>query len=272
MEELKIFLKNIIEMDGVNGLIVSGLFVALFFIYRMSYAANCTCLETILFGKKEEKEFWLSRMILFAVLFTIINFIAPLVIFTIAFLFIIAVVLSVVLYIYLYKQEKAKKIEINELYLYYKSKISELMLVVIMLYMPVVALILKLTYESLALGYCAAIASLIEVFIINLSVPTFYRSKSTVYFMYGGQKYYIYKKQEDGFVQCGDTQDISEAQKYKLFEYQEICKMDLFHEKIQPISKEQIKKAKHEYNEKRKMIKKDKKKSRKYFFKKSADF
>mgnify|MGYP000931370448 CR=1 FL=1 len=68
--------------------------------------------KTILFGKKEEKEFWLSRMILFAVLFTIINFIAPLVIFTIAFLFIIAVVLSVVLYIYLYKQEKAKKLKL----------------------------------------------------------------------------------------------------------------------------------------------------------------
>ena len=69
--------------------------------------------------------------------------------------------------------------------IYYERKVQELMLMYIMLIMPIVSVIIQLTYPSLARGYCAAIAGLIEILVVNLMIPNFINSRSTVYFEIG---------------------------------------------------------------------------------------
>lgn len=160
------------------------------------------------------------------------------------FIIVFMIIGALAFYIAIIINEKKQKQQENEELSYYERKVQELMLMDIMLFMPVVSVVIQLTYPSLARGYCAAIAGLIEIFVVNLIIPNFYNSRSTVYFEIGDSKYYIYKKQEDGMMQCGDTSDISKATKYKLYPYEEICNMELKHEKTIQLSREQVKKLK----------------------------
>ena len=175
----------------------------------------------------------MERMALFAMLFTFVNFFAMLERFIIAVVIIGVLVLSIAIIVYEKKQKQ------------------ELMLMYIMLIMPIVSVIIQLTYPSLARGYCAAIAGLIEILVVNLMIPNFINSRSTVYFEIGDSKYYIYKKQKDGMMQCGDASDISKATKYKLYPYEEICNMELKHEKTIQLSREQVKKLKESLKKKK---------------------
>lgn len=150
-----------------------------------------------------------------------------------------------------FTEKKQKQQENEELSYYYERKVQELMLMYIMLIMPIVSVIIQLTYPSLARGYCAAIAGLIEILVVNLMIPNFINSRSTVYFEIGDSKYYIYKKQKDGMMQCGDASDISKATKYKLYPYEEICNMELKHEKTIQLSREQVKKLKESLKKKK---------------------
>lgn len=197
METIQLILNEIIDIGGNNGIIIAGLVVSLFVIYKIASAANCTCLEAILLDKKQKQQ------------------------------------------------------ENEELSYYYERKVQELMLMYIMLIMPIVSVIIQLTYPSLARGYCAAIAGLIEILVVNLMIPNFINSRSTVYFEIGDSKYYIYKKQKDGMMQCGDASDISKATKYKLYPYEEICNMELKHEKTIQLSREQVKKLKESLKKKK---------------------
>lgn len=74
METIQLILNEIIDIGGNNGIIIAGLVVSLFVIYKIASAANCTCLEAILLDKKEKKELEVERMALFAMLFTFVNF------------------------------------------------------------------------------------------------------------------------------------------------------------------------------------------------------
>lgn len=241
METIQLILNKIIDIGGNNGIIIAGLVVSLFVIHKIASAANCTCLEAILLDKKEKKELEVERIALFAILFAIVNFVAMLERFIIVFMIIGALAFYIAIII---NEKKQKQQENEELSYYYERKVQELMLMDIMLFMPVVSVVIQLTYPSLARGYCAAIAGLIEIFVVNLIIPNFCNSRSTVYFEIGDSKYYIYKKQEDGMMQCGDTSDISKATKYKLYPYEEICNMELKHEKTIQLSREQVKKLK----------------------------
>ena len=78
METIQVILNKIIDIGGNNGIIIAGLVVSLFVIYKIASAANCTCLEAILLDKKEKKELEVERMALFAMLFTFVNFFAML--------------------------------------------------------------------------------------------------------------------------------------------------------------------------------------------------
>lgn len=110
--------------------------------------------------------------------------------FIIAVVIIGVLVLSIAIIVY---EKKQNQQENEELSYYYERKVQELMLMYIMLFMPVVSVIIQLTYPSLARGYCAAIAGLIEILVVNLMIPNFINSRSTVYFEIGDSKYYIYK-------------------------------------------------------------------------------
>ena len=248
METRQLILNEIIDIGGNNGIIIAGLVVSLFVIYKIASAANCTCLEAILLDKKEKKELEVERMALFAMLFTFVNFFAMLERFIIAVVIIGVLVLSIAIIVY---EKKQKQQENEELSYYYERKVQELMLMYIMLIMPIVSVIIQLTYPSLARGYCAAIAGLIEILVVNLMIPNFINSRSTVYFEIGDSKYYIYKKQKDGMMQCGDASDISKATKYKLYPYEEICNMELKHEKTIQLSREQVKKLKESLKKKK---------------------
>ena len=147
-------------------------------------------MEAILLDKKEKKELEVERMALFAMLFTFVNFFAMLERFIIAVVIIGVLVLSIAIIVY---EKKQKQQENEELSYYYERKVQELMLMYIMLIMPIVSVIIQLTYPSLARGYCAAIAGLIEILVVNLMIPNFINSRSTVYFEIGDSKYYIYK-------------------------------------------------------------------------------
>lgn len=55
METIQVILNKIIDIGGNNGIIIAGLVVSLFVIYKIASAANCTCLEAILLDKKEKR-------------------------------------------------------------------------------------------------------------------------------------------------------------------------------------------------------------------------
>lgn len=54
METIQLILNEIIDIGGNNGIIIAGLVVSLFVIYKIASAANCTCLEAILLDKKKK--------------------------------------------------------------------------------------------------------------------------------------------------------------------------------------------------------------------------
>lgn len=147
METIQLILNEIIDIGGNNGIIIAGLVVSLFVIYKIASAANCTCLEAILLDKKEKKELEVERMALFAMLFTFVNFFAMLERFIIAVVIIGVLVLSIAIIVY---EKKQKQQENEELSYYYERKVQELMLMYIMLIMPIVSVIIQLTYPSLA--------------------------------------------------------------------------------------------------------------------------
>lgn len=133
METIQLILNEIIDIGGNNGIIIAGLVVSLFVIYKIASAANCTCLEAILLDKKEKKELEVERMALFAMLFTFVNFFAMLERFIIAVVIIGVLVLSIAIIVY---EKKQKQQENEELSYYYERKVQELMLMYIMLIMP----------------------------------------------------------------------------------------------------------------------------------------
>ena len=143
METIQLILNEIIDIGGNNGIIIAGLVVSLFVIYKIASAANCTCLEAILLDKKEKKELEVERMALFAMLFTFVNFFAMLERFIIAVVIIGVLVLSIAIIVY---EKKQKQQENEELSYYYERKVQELMLMYIMLIMPIVSVIIQLTY------------------------------------------------------------------------------------------------------------------------------
>lgn len=100
METIQLILNEIIDIGGNNGIIIAGLVVSLFVIYKIASAANCTCLEAILLDKKEKKELEVERMALFAMLFTFVNFFAMLERFIIAVVIIGVLVLSIAIIVY----------------------------------------------------------------------------------------------------------------------------------------------------------------------------
>ena len=106
-------------------------------------------MEAILLDKKEKKELEVERMALFAMLFTFVNFFAMLERFIIAVVIIGVLVLSIAIIVY---EKKQKQQENEELSYYYERKVQELMLMYIMLIMPIVSVIIQLTYPSLARG------------------------------------------------------------------------------------------------------------------------
>lgn len=139
METIQLILNEIIDIGGNNGIIIAGLVVSLFVIYKIASAANCTCLEAILLDKKEKKELEVERMALFAMLFTFVNFFAMLERFIIAVVIIGVLVLSIAIIVY---EKKQKQQENEELSYYYERKVQELMLMYIMLIMPIVSVII----------------------------------------------------------------------------------------------------------------------------------
>lgn len=143
METIQLILNEIIDIGGNNGIIIAGLVVSLFVIYKIASAANCTCLEAILLDKKEKKELEVERMALFAMLFTFVNFFAMLERFIIAVVIIGVLVLSIAIIVY---EKKQKQQENEELSYYYERKVQELMLMYIMLIMPIVSVIIQLTF------------------------------------------------------------------------------------------------------------------------------
>ena len=106
METIQLILNEIIDIGGNNGIIIAGLVVSLFVIYKIASAANCTCLEAILLDKKEKKELEVERMALFAMLFTFVNFFAMLERFIIAVVIIGVLVLSIAIIVYEKKQKQ----------------------------------------------------------------------------------------------------------------------------------------------------------------------
>ena len=121
METIQLILNEIIDIGGNNGIIIAGLVVSLFVIYKIASAANCTCLEAILLDKKEKKELEVERMALFAMLFTFVNFFAMLERFIIAVVIIGVLVLSIAIIVY---EKKQKQQENEELSYYYERKVQ----------------------------------------------------------------------------------------------------------------------------------------------------
>lgn len=113
METIQLILNEIIDIGGNNGIIIAGLVVSLFVIYKIASAANCTCLEAILLDKKEKKELEVERMALFAMLFTFVNFFAMLERFIIAVVIIGVLVLSIAIIVYEKKQKQQENEELS---------------------------------------------------------------------------------------------------------------------------------------------------------------
>lgn len=226
-------------------------------IVQLLKSINSTFMEEALMKKKEKEKTAFFRIIVLLVLLTPINYILSKDYTFLGIEFLLGLVSLIFYKIYNRKVSQTNKYmdDLGELNLYYHEKCSDSALFGIVSFTPFISILMSISGKFISTFNCVVIVSIIEVYIIGISLPELVKRESRCYFISNNKTMYIYKRVDEYNILCGDNSKINEAKEYKIISYEDLKEKEIFCEQYSGLSKERKRKLKERYKEKKRQEK-----------------
>ena len=251
-----------IDLTNIKDVIILAIILCLIYAQVFKVFYDTYFEEFFIISSKKSRNNFYKILLYFAVLL-LVNIILTVDLSCYVLAFPISIVAIIVHFIYGRKIAMIQKYseKTTDLITYYKRKQSDAFLYFIFSGAPACSRLLNDSLDnSMPLINCTIIISIMETFVLLVSISNLIKHESVIYFIKGNEKMYIYERVDSETVICGDSSRTSEAGKYITISYGELKKLEIFHEKYTEISRERKKFLYNEYRKNKKILKKSIKK------------
>lgn len=236
-----------IDLQKEGSIIILAIAVC-FLAIMILISINNNSVEEIFMNKKERFINYFSKFLSLLVIFIPGNIILAKVSMVLIFgcLFFLFAFISYLFYEWKASRKYPK--ELSKLSLYCKEKSADAFLISIIWIAPVFVILMYRSENPISLVNSAVIVSVIEVFIIFLSIPGLIMRESENFFLKDDNtEVYIYKQIDNNTVLCGNNPDISKSEKYLFISYDYLKEKEIIHIKHKNLTREEKKDLKRKY-------------------------
>lgn len=139
--------------------------------------------------------------------------------------------------------------KLSELNSHYKEIRQIFFWIMIISITPFCISLLCAVRSDISIYICVLFASIIETFLICLSMPDMIKRNSSLYFIEGSNRIYIYKKLDAQTILCGDNPQMNKTKKYMFVNYDKLKDKEIYNVQYRALSEARKKELKDTYKE-----------------------